>query len=258
MKFQNAQTRRTFLATFAGASAMTLVACGGGSDNSSEGASDAAAGGTADAEKADGVMTYQEYMDAAVNDEVTIEAYVQGKQSWWENKATLYLQDADGGYFSFETSCTEEDYDKLVEGQKVKITGYKADFEGEIEISDGTVEIEDGNFVAAAVDITDKLGTDELINFQNQKVAFTGMTIEASDNGEAFAYKGEEAGDDIYFKASIDGATYDFTIEVYLTGPDTDVYKAVEGLKVGDTVDMEGFLYWYQGANPHITKVTVK
>ena len=41
-------------------------------------------------------------------------------------------------------------------------------------------------------------------------------------------------------------------------GNDTDVYKAVEGLKVGDTIDLEGFLYWYNGANPHITGVTVK
>ena len=29
-------------------------------------------------------------------------------------------------------------------------------------------------------------------------------------------------------------------------------------LKVGDTVDLEGFLYWYEGVNPHITSVTVK
>ncbi len=43
-----------------------------------------------------------------------------------------------------------------------------------------------------------------------------------------------------------------------LTGADTDVYKAVKNLKVGDTIDMEGFLYWYEGVNPHITKVTVK
>ena len=27
---------------------------------------------------------------------------------------------------------------------------------------------------------------------------------------------------------------------------------------VGDKVDMEGFLYWYEGVNPHITGVTVK
>ena len=38
----------------------------------------------------------------------------------------------------------------------------------------------------------------------------------------------------------------------------TDVYKAVKELKIGDTIDMEGFLYWYEGVNPHITSVTVK
>ena len=26
-------------------------------------------------------------------------------------------------------------------------------------------------------------------------------------------------------------------------------------LGVGDVIDLEGFLYWYEGANPHITSV---
>ena len=37
---------------------------------------------------------------------------------------------------------------------------------------------------------------------------------------------------------------------------DSDVYKAVEALNIGDKIDMEGFLYWYEGVNPHITSVT--
>ena len=65
-------------------------------------------------------------------------------------------------------------------------------------------------------------------------------------------------GDDLYFNASVGGQTYTFTVESYLCGSDTEVYKAVQALEVGQTVDMEGFLYWYEGANPHITKVTVK
>ena len=32
-----------------------------------------------------------------------------------------------------------------------------------------------------------------------------------------------------------------------------DVYL----LEVGQTIDCEGFLYWYEGVNPHITSVTV-
>ncbi len=41
------------------------------------------------------------------------------------------------------------------------------------------------------------------------------------------------------------------------TGADSDVYKAIEALNVGDVIDVEGFLYWYNGAQPHITSVTV-
>ena len=44
--------------------------------------------------------------------------------------------------------------------------------------------------------------------------------------------------------------------ESYLCDKDTDVYKAVEALQIGDKIDMEGFLYWYEGVNPHITSVT--
>ena len=44
-------------------------------------------------------------------------------------------------------------------------------------------------------------------------------------------------------------------VESFLTGPDTEVYKTAEGLKAGDVVDLEGFLYWYNGANPHVTGI---
>ena len=88
------------------------------------------------------------------------------------------------------------------------------------------------------------------------------MKVEAAnDAGDAFMYKWDGSGaqgDDLYFKVSSGDKTYTFTVESYLCGKDTDVYKAVEALKVGDTVDMEGFLYWYEGVNPHITSVTVK
>ena len=34
--------------------------------------------------------------------------------------------------------------------------------------------------------------------------------------------------------------------------------KAFADLKAGDVVDMEGFLYWYNGVNTHITAVVKK
>ena len=156
-------------------------------------------------------------------------------------------------------TCSEEDYEKLIPGTKIRVTGYKSEWSGEVEIVDATFEIIEGEeFIAEPLDVTELLGTDELIAHQNELVSFKGLTVEAYDeNGAAFAYKNEEEKtDDLYFKASKDGQTYDFCVEFYLCGQDTEVYQAVEALNVGDVVDMEGFLYWYEGANPHITMVT--
>ena len=207
------------------------------------------------------VMTHEEYVAAELDTAVTVETYVQDTQSWWDNKITVYAQSEDGAYFIYNMACSEEDAAKLVPGTKIKVTGYKAEWAGEVEITDATFEILEADpFVAEPADVTELLGTDELIAHQNELVCFAGLTIEAYDeNGAAFAYKNEnDKTDDLYFKASLNGQTYDFCVEFYLRGQDSDVYKAVEGLKVGDTVDMVGYLYWYEGANPHIINVTVK
>jgi len=219
---------------------------------------------TADDKKSEGVMTYDEYVAADVNSEVTIETYVQAKQSWWSDNgqglATFYTQDKDGAYFIYNMPIEEADYEKLTEGTKIKVTGYKSEWSGEVEIIDATYEVEDGNYVAEAVDVTDKLGSKELINYQNQKVSFKDLEIVESD-GKAFLYNYDGSGtqgDDLYFNVSDGKNTYSFTVESYLCDKDSDVYKAVENLKVGDKVDLEGFLYWYEGVNPHITSVNVK
>ena len=219
----------------------------------------------ADDAKSEGVMTYDEYVAAELDTEVVVETYVQAKQSWWEDKATVYSQDKDGGYFLYNMACSEEDYEKLTPGTKIKVTGYKSEWSGEVEIIDATFEIEEGNYVAEAQDVTALLGKDELIDHQNKFVSFKGMTVEASKdadgNDAAFLYNWDgsgQDGDDLYFNVSLDGSTYTFTVESYLCDNTTDVYNAVKGLNIGDQVDMEGFLYWYEGVNPHITSVTVK
>ena len=205
------------------------------------------------------VMDHAAYAAAELDTEVVIETTVQATQSWWDEKITVYAQSEDGAYFIYNMKCSQEDAAKLVPGTKIKVKGFKAEWSGEVEITDATFEFIDGEgYKAEAADVTDLLGKDELIAHQNELVAFKGMTVEAYDeSGAAFAYKNaENKTDDLYFKVSKDGVTYDFCVEFYLCGQDTEVYKAVEGLKVGDVVDLEGFLYWYNGANPHITKVT--
>ena len=203
------------------------------------------------AEKSEGVMTYAEYDAAEMDAEVVIETYVQATQSWWDNKITVYTQDEDGAYFLYEMACSEEDAAKLVPGAKIKVTGYKGAWAGEVEVMDATFEFVEGDaFVAEPMDATALLGTEELIKHQNKKVAFKGLTIEAIE------YKNGEPGDDIYVTVSLNGQSYSFCVERYLTGPETEVYAAVGELKAGDVVDVEGFLYWYEGVNTHITAVT--
>ena len=201
--------------------------------------------------KSEGVMTYAEYAAAALDSEVVIEAYVQATQSWWDNKITVYAQDKDGAYFLYEMQCAEADAAKLVPGTKIKVTGYKGEWAGEVEIMDGTFEFAgDATYVAVPVDATAWLGTDELIAHQNQLAVFKGMTVEGIE------YKNGEPGDDIYVTVSKDGAKYDFCVERYLTDPETEVYKTVGTLAVGDVVDITGFIYWYEGVNTHITAVS--
>jgi len=203
--------------------------------------------------KSEGVMTYAQYDSAKTDDKVVIEAYVQAHQSWWDNKLTVYAQDPDGAYFIYNMACSEADAAKLVPGTKIKVEGYKTEWAGEIEIAEGATFtiLPDGTWLATAEDVTALLGTDNLIKNQNKLVAFKGMTVE-----KAAQYKWDgsgKEGDDLYFDVSVNGKTYTFTVESYLCDKTTDVYKTVNALKVGDKVDLEGFLYWYEGVNPHIT-----
>lgn len=253
------------------ASLLGLVGCGSSSSTATPSTTTASATSEATAEAVSSdVMSYEEYSAASVDSEVTVETYVQAKQGWWENNgqgvATIYTQDEDGAYFLYNMPMTEDEYNELTEGTKIKVTGYKSEWSGEVEITDATFEVEEGNFVATAEDLTDVLANEEeLIKHQNKKVAFKGLTVSASTDPEgnevAYLYNYDGSGtqgDDLYFNVDLDGNTYTFTVESYLCGQDTDVYKAVEALNVGDTIDVEGFLYWYNGVNPHITSVTVK
>ena len=216
------------------------------------------------------VMSYDEYMAAAVDDPVTIQAYVQAKQAYYaeQETATVYLQDQDGGYFAYDMKCSQEDYDAMTEGTCIQVSGYKAEWSGEVEIMDGQLDsiVEGDTFVADALDVTDLLGTEDLQSHQNEKVSFTGLTVapstDANGNEAAFLYNYDGSGtqgDDLYFNVTVGDSeeVYTFTVESYLCDSSSEVYKAVEGLQVGQAIDAEGFLYWYEGVNPHITSVTV-
>jgi len=207
----------------------------------------------------DTIMTYEQYTAAELDTPVWVEAYVMDTQSWWDNKITIYAADKDGAYYIYNATCSEEDSKLLTPGKKIQVKGYKSEWSGEIEITEGKITFPEGadEFLAQPTDVTDKIGTDDLKNYMNRRVVIKGVKIAAQEDGAAFQYKNaEEKTDDLYFKGTVGDKEISFCVEFYLRGKDTDVYKAVEALKVGDIVDVECYLYWYNDPNPHVIGVT--
>ena len=214
------------------------------------------------------VQTAEEYLALEDGELVCIETYAQAHEGWWKDDAgvgqcSIYAQDETCGYFIYNAPCSEEDAAKLVDGQKIRVTGTKMVWNGLVEIGNvKSLEILEGDpFVAETKDVTDLFGSEDIEQYMNQKVSFKGLTVAAKkkdDSEVAFFYNWDgsgEAGSDLYFDVTLNGETLTFTVESYLCGKDSDVYKAVEGLKIGDVIDCEGFLYWYE--QPHITSLTV-
>ena len=278
--------KKAIVIMLTGAMMLAAVACGGGSSNSAP----AQESKTEEAKPAEetqetvestveepeqtepnipeDAMSFEDYMAAATDTEVVVQGSIQGKQNYFvkddQGKASIYLQDQNGGaYFIYELPCTEKEYELMEIGKTIKVKGYKSEWSGEIEVIDiETWMFVDGDYIAEAEDVTALLGTDDLAAKMNKKVLFKGMKVEPikdkDNNDVAFIYNYDGSGtegDDLYFNVSVNGQTYTFTVESYLCGPDTEIYKAVKDFHIGDVLDLEGFLYWYNGPNPHITAV---
>ena len=278
--------KKAIVIMLTGAMMLAAVACGGGSSNSAP----AQESKTEEAKPAEetqetvestveepeqtepnipeDAMNFEDYMAAATDTEVVVQGSIQGKQNYFvkddQGKASIYLQDQNGGaYFIYELPCTEKEYELMEIGKTIKVKGYKSEWSGEIEVIDiETWMFVDGDYIAEAEDVTALLGTDDLAAKMNKKVLFKGMKVEPikdkDNNDVAFIYNYDGSGtegDDLYFNVSVNGQTYTFTVESYLCGPDTEIYKAVKDFHIGDVIDLEGFLYWYEGPNPHITAV---
>ena len=233
---------------------MSFAACAGTSGETTPSTSTPETSSTGDSQpEGPKVMTHAEYMAAEEDAKVVVECYVQATQSWYNNAIVVYAQDQEGGYFAYNMACSEEDAAKLVPGTKICITGYKTFYKGMPEIAAGaTFTFVEGadTYVAEPTDMTNLLGSDDLVNNCGMLASFKNLTVSKIE------YKNGEPGDDIYVDVTSGDATYSFCVERYLTDPDTAVYKAFAELQVGAVVDMEGFVYWYDGINTHITSVT--
>lgn len=207
------------------------------------------------------VMNHSEFDDAPIDTTVTVETYVQATQEWWNDTISVYAQSEDGGYFLRNLSCTREEAKSLVPGTKLRVTGEKILWAGAYEIDFGTFEILEGYYLAKPLDITSLLGNPALSTHQNEKILCRGLTVAAAnDDGDAFRYGFDGAGgedSDLYLNVTSGDAACTFVVKYYLTGPDSEVYRTVQSLQAGDVVDLEGFLFWNQDCEPHITAITV-
>lgn len=165
-------------------------------------------------------------------------------------------------------ACTDEDAAKLVPGATIRVNGFKGEWAGEMEIAEGTAtyELLPGSYIAEPRDINELLDQD-----QNTFFFATDVEVLASADPEgkevAFLYNWDGSGtregnSDLYVNLGFpyEGEIIPFAgcVESDECSNETEVYAAVENLKVGDKIDIEGFLYWYNGPQPHLTKVTVK
>ncbi len=259
------------------AMSVMLSACGSSSDSSAD---TAAAETEAEAEAAidDGaaeagtdvvsdVISYDDFLLADIDTLVVIETNIQATQVYKDGATSIYAQDPDGAYFIYDVECSTDDCLKMGIGTPIRVTGYKSEWAGEVEIIDAEIEFIDGDeYIADFADLTDKLGTDELEDSKNFAVKFSGMTVEPSidmdGNEVAFLYNWDGSGEagqncDLYLNVSVNGETYNFVVESDLVAEGSEDYTQVTELSIGDVVDIEGFLYWYNGPNPHIMFVDV-
>ncbi len=200
---------------------------------------------------------FGKFMTTENNTVATITGYVAAKQSWWDNKATLYiLDDNSEGYFVYNITCTKEQYDTdLAIGNKISVTGVKGEWSGQAEIlgQDGagaTYKVLDGKKnsftpIELTLDVVVEM-------FNNAYFTVKDVTLVSDPTFQ----KDDKTGDIYFTVKDANGNTMDCCIESYLTAEDTDFYKSVAALKAGAKINITGYMYIYNNAaNPHIVSI---
>ena len=217
---------------------------------------------TEPAEEKSGVMRFQEFLAAEDDSPVTVEGYVQAKEARRDGCCSLYMQNEEGAYYLSRMRCSQEEYESLKTGRKIRVKGYKAHWNDAIEISDASFSLMEGNLITEAADVTALIGSDALIQHQNEKAVFRGMTVELMPDGHSVWYRGwdntasAEEDSELWFRASSAGTVCVFTIKPSLCENSDEVIETLQQLQAGDRVDLTGFLRFYNGVLPRITANT--
>lgn len=209
------------------------------------------------------VSDYEQFLADDGREPVTVESFLQEKYDWEGGQTSLYLQDEYGAYFVYRLPCTLEEYESLLSGQKLRVTGYKTEFSGEPELTDATFSILEGTFRAEPVEVPDTLDVDSLYQYVNRSITLHGFIVEPMFDGEsAFFYgwdnsENAEAGADLYFTAAGSGFSCTAVVKTQLRDPESEVYRTAQRLQLYDRVQLTGILTWYNGPQLLVTAISV-
>ena len=245
---------RKILTIFAGALAVIpMVSCGGQNNPTTTTTPQTETNtGSTQTSTTSTETVYSKFVAAEVGEEVTIEGYVQAKQSWWDNKATVYLQDDNGGYFVYELACTEAQYNTdLAIGNKISVTGEKAEYGGQVEVYASKAGAEGTWTKLSGTKTYEAKKLNKLADMKNNPNMLVKLDLTVASNPEV-----DPKRDNIYYDVTDGENVYTFCVETYLTGRTGELHDTVKGLKIGDKITTEGFAYTYYDPQLHTTKVT--
>ena len=240
--------------------------------SSTVGAAETAGAAGISRETAGDAMSHEEYLSAEYGSTVLVDSYVQGKTKLADGKASFFLQSPDGACFVYELPCTEEEYEKLSEGQRILVSGTKTLWQGETEITDASFELLEGSYIAEPADLRSLFsaeGAEEMALHQNERIRLPYLEVVITEGNTSPVRYGADGtgepgtGKDLYFTAGSMGWVYDFVVKADMFEETSELYQLAESLEIGDVVNLEGFLYWYDygdyvEGNPWITNLEIE
>ena len=214
-------------------------------------------------------LSYSEYVDANDGDYVTIDGYITGRTTWWNDAASFYLQDDDGGYYIYNLPCSQNQFNNdLKVGQKISVNGQKSQWSGEVEIlgqPDGddqaTWKKLNGTKAYEPIELN---SIEDMENHPNQLVK---LQVQITSNNTTTSNGADPAdGIDLVYNVSnpfkTGEANYTFYLESYneLSQYSTDeasIYQTVWNFNKYDIYEVVGYAYSYNGPQLHTISATL-
>ena len=196
---------------------------------------------------------------------IVLTAYIQYFE--YDGKTVdIFMQDEDGGYFTYGLTVTEDEYNAFNNHlyKEITILGEKDKVNGFFELSSISEWYfsnpkGDREFRATPYDITSIVTDYDAMSTHQGELITLDCTVELCRDEEnnpcAFLYKYNgtgRAGDDLYIHIT-EKSGIELVVETDVFKDGSELYEYVENnLQVGDKITVVGYLWWYNGPQPHI------